>query len=333
MTRVCLLCLCVLALASPAAASDPAAELKARTYDCVPSGEVVWCGTTYGLVAHSLNPPRAGDRARARPADQPLPESVSALALSDDRLAAALGGEGLRTWRVGARGELIAQSAWQSRWSVVGVSFAGADLMVALGSGGWARLAPAEGTWTPRVEVDTAGYVRQIEALPDGRWLVAEGRAGLSLWEPGPHGAPLERERYKSGHDVRAFALGPAGDEVVVADGLGGLVALRLGDGRLVERARMGTPDIVHGLAWVEGLVLAASGKAGLIVTSPLLVRATTLRVEGLANRVRVVGARALVASDYRGLQIVDLEAVETSPRDETTRKRAPAGVAPNPNY
>jgi len=314
---------CLLVWTLPARADEPAAELKARTYDCAPAGSVAWCGTTYGLVARALAPDAW------LPADQPLPESVSSLALAGDRLAAALGGEGLRTWRVGPRGALTPEGDWRSRWSVIGVSFAGADLLVALGGGGWALLTPAapRGTWRLVQAADTGVYVRQIAALPDGRWLVAEGRAGLSLWEPGPDGPPLLRLRYQSGHDVRAFALAPAGDEVAVADGLGGLVILRLEEGRLAERARMGTGDIVHGVAWVPGLVLAAAGKAGLILTSTDLEQAATLAVEGSANRVRVVGSRALVAADYRGLQIIDLEAIRKDPRTQ----QAPADGAPNP--
>jgi hypothetical protein len=327
-----------LALAEAPMPDDPALELRGRTYECAlagpldpgnapgsDQGRVAWCATSFGLVPRAVpgDPPPT-----ALPAAVPLPDSAVGVALEGDVLLAAGGNGGLHGFRLGADRALTPLFRHTTPWAVVGVGLRGGRAFVAEGSGGWEVLEiTSGGRVQARAYVDTTGYVRQVLALGGELVAVAEGSAGVSLWEVRDASQPRLLERLALGGEVRTLAWNATRGRLAAGVERAGVVLLGLAGDKLERQGPapvVALADHLHGAVWHGDVLLAAAGSLGLValdLADPMqpseLARLKTL---GSANRVLLVPgppagpledraprAHALVAVDFAGMQGVDV--------------------------
>jgi hypothetical protein len=310
--------------------TDPTIALKARTYVTALAGDLVFAGTTAGVVAWSFAEP-------ARPrelATVVLPGSVSGLALvSPSRLAVSTGPTGLllvdasgaaagklerlsdAPWRASDRAGCHA--AWNAR--ALGEKHA----LVACGTGGLAEVELNDPTRL-RVSRELAldGYVRDLAVLDADsgvptdqasprKVVAAAGSAGLVVAEFPPAGQPRILARLPTTGEARALEV--RGGMAYVADGPAGLRIVDLRDpARPVEAGRFEprTVDLARGVAVRDTTVFLCLGDSGLMALDASQPSAP--RRLGLVDPRRAVNRAAVrnnllfASNDAGGILVLD---------------------------
>ena len=193
--------------------------------------------------------------------------------------------------------------------TVVRVAFAGNEAWLAAGAWGVARV-DLEDPAAPRLlqRLDVTGKVADV--LPMGsRLLVAESRDGLSVWDVSLPDRPKRTASVPTRGEVVAVALD--GSRLATAEELAGV---RLFDLEHPDTPReLATVEIegARDVAFVEGRLVVAAGKRGLVVLSLDEPRAPRITAEfpppeKSALAVAPFGKLALVAGGAAGVQVVD---------------------------
>jgi len=303
-------------------AGDPIEPLRTRTYFFAPRGDLLYAGTTAGVVVWTIadraNPSILGTAV--------LPGEVSSLAILGPEgklVAAATGPTGVALLDASSamQGKLdvLAGGGWSSAggchaaWRVR----AGAEgrILVACGSAGLAEADIGDPS-SPRVMriVPAGGYVRDMAVLEGEplRVAVAAGIAGIAIIELPAGGAPALVSRLETPGEARAIEV--SGTMAFVADGPSGLLVVDLSDPAHPAVKGSYDPhatDMARGIAVALGrayLCLGDSGIAFVDVTDPSSPRKAGGFDPGRAvNRVAVEGSFLYAANDDAGLLVLDV--------------------------
>ena len=279
--------LLILALAAfiPAAASraeeqnkvDPAAELVKRTYSLTPlDGDVVAGGTTYGVALFRLSAEAPAGEGRPRRLDAPfaaalLPDSVNSVLADAGRLYAANGPRGVKVFEIAPGGDLRLAADIPTPGAALRMAVSGDRLFVAMGVSGLGIFDVKDLNDIRPVGVhDTGGYAR----------------------------------------DVMVTVAGGEGPEsVFVANGKGGIVAMRLKqDLRIASAARLELAgDVRRIIPFKDGLLFSLGTKGVCFVPADLEEGRLACTPNGdVARDLLPVGNAVYVADGGAGLTIMD---------------------------
>jgi len=304
---------------SHAKPGDPAEALMKRTYFLLPAGDLLWAGTTAGVVTWDLSD-------RTKPERSPgalLPGSVAGLTLLEGErpiLAAATGPTGVSLLDTTADLAVLSDGTWASAggchaaWRTHEAG-EGALLMACATSG--VAEADVSDPASPRVTriLSIDGYVRDLDLIegPGLRAAVAAGPAGLVVVEFPPTGQPRILSTLQTGGDARAVQV--EGQLAYVANGAAGLLVVDLSDPASPSvKARLDpkASDMARGLTLSGGTLYLCMGDAGLLildVSDPASPHKIGSHDPGRAiNRVAVEGNHLYAANDDAGLLILNVE-------------------------
>jgi len=287
---------------------EAAAATKGRGDSACLVGELVYRGSTAGLVIGALTGGGAGTEERSVVY---LRDAGSDVVVKDGVAFVATGPQGIAVIDVSDPRKPRTLASIETPGAAVRLELRDDLLLVADGSMG-AAIVDVTDPRSPRpiAAWRSEGYVKHAIFGDGGAIYAAQGTAGLSrLAFDGE--ALTEVWRLDTAGEARAVSV--RGGTALVADGPAGIAAIDVSGAAPVEIGRLALADMARDVVATEDgrWAFVASGDDGVItvdVAKPgSMALANALALEKPVNRVRLYGTRLVLGNDSAGLAILDV--------------------------